>query len=53
MEPFEQPLELHRLCKQVTEIWCRAVYTDPDRPLSLDAEPANAASAPRRTVRQP
>lgn len=31
LEPFETPLELDRLCDQITEIWCRAVYKDPDR----------------------
>lgn len=30
LEPFERPLDLDRLCTQVTEIWCRAVYLDPD-----------------------
>lgn len=33
LAPFEQPLELQRLCAQVTETWCRAVYRDPDQPL--------------------
>lgn len=32
LEPFERPLDLERLCEQITEIWCRAVYKDPDRP---------------------
>jgi AcrR family transcriptional regulator len=41
LEPFEQPLDLHRLCTQVTEIWCRAVYLDPDQP--LDDVPATPA----------
>lgn len=31
LEPFERPLDLDRLCEQITEIWCRAVYKDPDR----------------------
>ncbi len=44
MEPFERPLELKKLCTAVTEIWCRAVYTDPDRPLSPGAEKPQAAS---------
>jgi hypothetical protein len=30
LEPVERPLDLDRLCTQVTEIWCRAVYLDPD-----------------------
>ncbi len=33
LEPFERPLEIDPLCEQVTEIWCRAVYLDPDRPM--------------------
>ena len=33
LEPFEQPLDLERLCSEVTDIWCRAVYLDPDRAL--------------------
>jgi AcrR family transcriptional regulator len=43
LEPFERPLELKRLCTTVTEIWCRAVYTDPDRPLSPGARKPRAA----------
>ncbi|MBR0849322.1 TetR/AcrR family transcriptional regulator [Bradyrhizobium diazoefficiens] len=42
MEPFERPLELKRLCTEVTEIWCRAVYVDPDRPLMPEAAKAPA-----------
>ena len=34
LQPFEKPLELERLCAQITDIWCRAVYKDPDLPLS-------------------
>lgn len=45
MEPFERPLELKRLCTEVTEIWCRAVYSDPDRRLTPGPEMA-AAIAP-------
>lgn len=52
MEPFEQPLELRKLCNQVTEIWCRAVYTDPDRsqlPKVKKLQPAvSTASSKRR-----
>lgn len=44
MEPFEQPLELKKLCTAVTEIWCRAVYTDPDRPLAPGSEKPQAAA---------
>lgn len=42
LEPFEQPLDLARVCRQITDIWCRAIYLDPDAPLP------DAASAPRR-----
>jgi AcrR family transcriptional regulator len=48
MEPFERPLELKRLCTEVTEIWCRAVYVDPERPLLSEAAKAQAAGARRR-----
>ena len=51
MEPFERPLELQRLCTQVTEIWCRAVYIDPDRSQRPDAgklQPATAGGRRRR-----
>jgi AcrR family transcriptional regulator len=42
LEPFETPLELQRLCTQVTEIWCRAVYIDPDRPQDPGADTARS-----------
>jgi AcrR family transcriptional regulator len=51
MEPFERPLELKKLCTEVTEIWCRAVYADPDRPLSPGAgksQPAPVAGSGKR-----
>jgi AcrR family transcriptional regulator len=50
MGPFERPLELKRLCTQVTEIWCRAVYTDPDRLLTPEAakRPAVATGSKRK-----
>ena len=44
MEPFERPLELKRLCTEVTEIWCRAVYTDPDRLLTPEAAKVSAVA---------
>jgi hypothetical protein len=31
------------MCRQITDIWCRAIYLDPDAPM-----PA-AAPAPKRT----
>ena len=40
LEPFEQALDLERLCTQVTEIWCRSVYLAPDRPIPEPAAPA-------------
>lgn len=43
LEPFERALDLDRLCRQITDIWCRAIYLDPDTPM------ADATSAPRRT----
>jgi AcrR family transcriptional regulator len=33
LEPFERPLDLQRVCTQITEIWCRAVYLDADLPM--------------------
>lgn len=33
MEPFETHLELERMCRQVTDIWCRAIYRDADLPI--------------------
>jgi AcrR family transcriptional regulator len=42
LEPFEKPLDMARVCRQITDIWCRAIYLDPDAPM-----PA-AASAPKR-----
>ncbi|QIO31788.1 TetR/AcrR family transcriptional regulator [Bradyrhizobium sp. 1(2017)] len=53
MEPFEQPLELKKLCLAVTEIWCRAVYTDPDRPLTPTAAKAPAVAAGGKRRKQP
>ena len=50
MEPFERPLELKKLCTEVTEIWCRAVYTDPDRPLT--PEKTVAAGGKRKRARR-
>jgi AcrR family transcriptional regulator len=50
MEPFERPLELKKLCTEVTEIWCRAVYTDPDRQLTPNA--AQAVVTGRRRGKQ-
>ena len=41
LEPFESPLDLDRLSAQVTDIWCRAVYTDPDRVPPGDTEHAS------------
>jgi AcrR family transcriptional regulator len=52
MEPFERPLELKKLCTEVTEIWCRAVYTDPDRPLTPEAEKAVAIGDRRKRARR-
>lgn len=49
LEPFEQPLDLQRLCTQVTEIWCRAVYHDPDQPLP-DPLPVTAAGTDASVV---
>jgi len=42
-EPFEQPLDLERLCTQVTDIWCRSIYRDPDQPLPELAPQAGGA----------
>lgn len=53
MEPFERPLELKKLCTGVTDMWCRAVYTDPDRPLTVDAVKAQPAAAGRKRRKQP
>lgn len=36
LEPFERPLDLQRLCTQVTDIWCRSVYRDADQLLPTD-----------------
>ena len=33
LEPFERPLDLERVCRQITDIWCRAIYLDPDAPM--------------------
>ena len=33
LEPFERPLELQRVCTQITDIWCRAIYLDADAPM--------------------
>jgi AcrR family transcriptional regulator len=43
LEPFERALDLERVCRQITDIWCRAIYLDPD------AQMPDATSAPRRT----
>jgi AcrR family transcriptional regulator len=43
LEPFERPLDLQRVCRQIGDIWCRAIYLDADAPM-----PATV-SAPRRT----
>ena len=43
-EPFEQPLELDRLCRQVTDIWCESVYLEPDRTYTKHARRASDAS---------
>jgi len=32
LEPFEHPLDMERLCHQVTEIWCRSIYLDAELP---------------------
>jgi hypothetical protein len=45
MEPFERPLDLQKLCSQVTEIWCRAVYIDPDRSQLPEADNPRAVTA--------
>ncbi len=42
LEPFEKPLDMVRVCRQITDIWCRATYLDPDAPM-----PA-ALSVPKR-----
>ena len=34
LEPFETPLDVERLNEQMTAIWCRAVYRDPDAPMN-------------------
>lgn len=34
LEPFEKPMDAVQLTEQVTDIWCRAVYKDPDQPQS-------------------
>lgn len=40
LEPFEQALQLDRVCRQITDIWCRGVYLQPDAPLAEAASPA-------------
>jgi len=42
---------LQRLCTQVTEIWCRAVYVDPDRPQRPDTEKLQPVTAGGRRRR--
>jgi len=37
LEPFETPLDVERLNDQMTAIWCRAVYRDPDAPQTAAA----------------
>lgn len=34
-EPFERPLELQRVCRQIPDIWCRAIYID-----TIELQPA-------------
>jgi AcrR family transcriptional regulator len=36
-EPFERPLDPDQLCRQITDIWCRAVYLEPDAPMPASA----------------
>lgn len=45
LEPFEQPLDIERLCRQVTEIWCRSIYLDADLPQPEPAPPAGTGAA--------
>nr|AGL33522.1 TetR family transcriptional regulator [uncultured proteobacterium] len=45
LEPFEQRLEIDQLCEQLTEIWCRSVYLDPDCP-QQGVDSASAVPAP-------
>lgn len=52
MEPFEKSLELKKLCTQVTDIWCRAVYVDPDHSQSRDAEKPQPAAVPAGSKRR-
>jgi AcrR family transcriptional regulator len=33
LEPFERALDLERVCRQIGDIWCRAVYIDADAPM--------------------
>ncbi len=43
LEPFEQPLELDRVCRQITDIWCRAIYLDADAPMpALQPDPEDS-----------
>ncbi len=44
-EPCERPMQLERLCRQVTDIWCRSVYLDPDQPLPEPPPRADQAAA--------
>lgn len=44
LEPFERPLELGRVCRQIIDIWCRAIDLGPDALM-----PAAAPAAPRKT----
>lgn len=37
LEPFERALDLERMCRQITDIWCRAVYLEPDAPMPASA----------------
>lgn len=37
LEPFERALSLDRLCRQITDIWCRAIYLDADAPMPAAA----------------
>ncbi|MFO1200352.1 MAG: TetR/AcrR family transcriptional regulator [Burkholderiaceae bacterium] len=47
LEPFERPLEIERVCTQVTDLWCRAVYLEPDRVLGPPRRPAGPRDAAR------
>lgn len=48
LEPFERPLRFDRVCRQITDIWCRAVYVDADAPLPTSGAPEAPARAMTR-----